>query len=100
MVKCVVKTTSYKGEPVELLQRISWLKKTIQENLLPYLRECFDDPLTEKQKDLIMILEVIEIGKCYGLEKFLMYGTESEYFWTCLTWIAGLKKQNSAHLLR
>jgi len=63
VVKCVVKTTSYKGEPVELLQRISWLKKTIQENLLPYLRECFDDPLTEKQKDLIMILGVIEIEK-------------------------------------
>jgi hypothetical protein len=63
VVKCVVKTTSYKGEPMELLQRISWLKKTIQENLFPHLRECFDDPLTEKQKDLIMILEVIEIEK-------------------------------------
>ena len=63
MVKCVVKTPSYEGEPVELLQRISWLKKTIQENLFPYLRECLDDPLTEKQKDLIMILEVIEIER-------------------------------------
>jgi len=46
---------------MELLQRISWLKKTIQENLFPHLRECLDDPLTEKQKDLIMILEVLEI---------------------------------------
>ena len=63
VVKCVVKTTSYEGEPMELLQRISWLKKTIQENLFPHLRECLDDPLTEKQKDLIMILEVIEIEK-------------------------------------
>ena len=63
MVKCVANTTSYEGEPVELLQRISWLKKTIQENLFPYLRECLDDPLTEKQKDLIMILEVIEIER-------------------------------------
>jgi len=48
---------------MELVERISWLKKTIQENLFPHLRECLDDPLTEKQKDLIMILEVIEIEK-------------------------------------
>lgn len=48
---------------MELLERISWLKKTIQENLFPHLRECLDDPLTERQKDLIMILEVIEIEK-------------------------------------
>jgi hypothetical protein len=39
------------------------LKKTIQENLFSYIKESFDDPLTEKQKDLIMILEVIEIVK-------------------------------------
>jgi hypothetical protein len=63
MVKCVVNTAYYKGEPVELLQRISWLKKTIQEDLFPRLREYLDDPLTEKQKDLIMILEVVEIEK-------------------------------------
>jgi len=48
---------------LKLSERISWLKKIIQENLFPHLRECFDDPLTEKQKDLIMILEVIEIEK-------------------------------------
>ena len=63
VVKCVVNTTSYKGEPMKLSERISWLKTTIQENLFPHLRECLDDPLTEKQKDLIMILEVIEIEK-------------------------------------
>ena len=48
---------------MKLSERISWLKKTIQENLFPHLRECLDDPLTEKQKDLIMILEVIKIEK-------------------------------------
>jgi hypothetical protein len=63
MVKCVVDTTCYEGEPVQLLERISWLKTRIQENLFPHLRECLDDPLTEKQKDLIMILEVIQIEK-------------------------------------
>jgi hypothetical protein len=48
---------------LKLSERISWLQKTIQENLFPHLRECLDDPLTEKQKDLIMILEVVEIEK-------------------------------------
>jgi len=48
---------------LKLSERISWLKKTIQENLFPHLRECLDDPPTEKQKDLIMILEVVEIEK-------------------------------------
>src|SRR5659263_423009 len=63
MVKCVVYSASYKGEPMRLLDRISWLKTRIQEDLFPHLRECLDDPLTEKQRDLIMILEVIEIEK-------------------------------------
>ena len=63
MVKCVVDTACYEGEPVQLLERISWLKTRIQENLFPHLRECLDDPLTEKQKDLIMILEVVQIEK-------------------------------------
>lgn len=48
---------------LNLSERVSWLKKIIQENLFPHLKECFDDPLTEKQKDLIMILEVVEIEK-------------------------------------
>jgi hypothetical protein len=48
---------------LKLSERISWLKTTIQENLFPHLRECFDDPLTEKQKDLILVLEVVEIEK-------------------------------------
>ena len=46
---------------MRLVKSISWLKTRIQENLFPHLRECFDDPLTEKQKDLIMILEVVEV---------------------------------------
>ena len=63
VVKCVATQHLTKESPLKLPERISWLKRTIQENLFPYLRECLDDPLTEKQKDLIMILEVIEIEK-------------------------------------
>jgi hypothetical protein len=58
-------TITYKGEPMRLLESISWLKTRIQENLFPHLRECLDDPLTEKQKDLIMILEIV------GIERFV-----------------------------
>jgi hypothetical protein len=36
---------------LKLSEIISWLKKTIQENLFPHPRECFDDPLTEKQPE-------------------------------------------------
>ncbi|MBA4417844.1 MAG: hypothetical protein C0392_08030 [Syntrophus sp. (in: bacteria)] len=56
------------------MERISWLKTRIQENLFPHLRECLDDPLTEKQKDLIMILEVIEIERYVTREQRKMPG--------------------------
>jgi IS5 family transposase len=49
---------------MNLFERLSWLQKRIQENLFPYVTECLDDPLTEKQKSLITILDVIEIEKC------------------------------------
>ena len=48
---------------MKLLERISWLKTRIQEDLFPHLKECFTDPLTEKQYELVMILETVEIEK-------------------------------------
>ncbi len=48
---------------MKLLQRISWLRQTIQEKLFPIVEENFDDPLTAKQKQLIMILETVEIER-------------------------------------
>lgn len=48
---------------MKLLENISWLKTRIQEDLFPHLRECFADPLTEKQHELVMILEIIKIEK-------------------------------------
>ena len=56
-------TTYYEGEPVKLSETISWLKTRVQDNLFPHLRECFRDPLTRIQKDLVTSLEVIEIEK-------------------------------------
>jgi len=46
---------------VNLLERISWLKTRMQDNLFPHLRACFSDPITEMQHELIMMLEIIEI---------------------------------------
>jgi len=56
-------TTYYEGEPVKLSETISWLKTRVQDNLFPHLKECFNDPLTQIQKDLVTSLEVIEIEK-------------------------------------
>src|SRR4030042_5202817 len=42
-------------------ETISWLKTRIQEDLFPHLKKCFTDPLTKKQKQLITILELVQI---------------------------------------
>ncbi len=42
-------------------ETISWLKTRIQEDLFPHLKKCFTDPLTEKQKQMITILEIVQI---------------------------------------
>jgi hypothetical protein len=55
-----VNTITYEGEPVKSLGRMSWLRTRTQENLFPHLREFLDNLFTEKQKDLIMILEVLK----------------------------------------
>ncbi len=52
-----------KGEPTRLRETISWIKAKIQSELFPHLEENFTDPITEKQKKLIMILEMVEIER-------------------------------------
>lgn len=46
-----------------MIEKLSWLKNRIQRDLFPYLAECFNDPITEKQQQLIAILEVVEVEK-------------------------------------
>lgn len=43
-----------------LIETISWLKTKVQEDLFPYLQACLADPMTEKQKRLITILEIVQ----------------------------------------
>jgi len=48
---------------MNLVERVSWLKTKIQEDLFPHLRKCFEDPTTEKQKQLIMVLEIVQVER-------------------------------------
>ena len=57
---------------MNLRGKISWLMDKIQVDLFPHLKECFSDPITEKQKQLIMILEMVEIER---------YVKSREYQW-------------------
>jgi len=44
-----------------LRETISWLKTKVQEDFFPYLQSCFTDPMTDKQKRLITILEIVQV---------------------------------------
>lgn len=55
-----------------LRETISWIKGKIQSDLFPHLEENFKDTMTEKQKKLIMILELVEIER---------YVRSPEYQW-------------------
>ena len=46
---------------MNLVEKISWIKAKIQSDLFPHVGECLKDPLTEKEKRLIITLEVVKI---------------------------------------
>jgi hypothetical protein len=48
---------------MKLKERISWLMGTVQQSLFPHLDECLSVPLTEREKHLVKILELIQIEK-------------------------------------
>ena len=48
---------------MKLKERISWLMGTVQQSLFPHLDECLPAPLTEQEKRLVKILELIQIEK-------------------------------------
>ena len=49
--------------PMKLKNRISWLMETLQLSLFPLLDECLSSPLTEPEKRLVKILELVQIEK-------------------------------------
>ena len=48
---------------MKLKSKISWLMETVQQSLFPYLDECLPLPLTEPEKRLVKILELVQIEK-------------------------------------
>jgi hypothetical protein len=47
--------------PMKLNERISWLMGTVHQSQFPYLDECLTTPLTEPEKRLVKLLELIKI---------------------------------------
>jgi len=48
---------------MKLKNKISWLMETVQQSLFPHLDECLPLPLTEPEKHLVKILELVQIEK-------------------------------------
>ena len=46
---------------MKLIEKISWLIGTVQRKLFPHLDECLDIPLTEQEKHLVSILELVKV---------------------------------------
>jgi len=46
---------------MKLREAVSWLTGTLQRNLIPRLEECGERPLTEKERQLVNILELLQI---------------------------------------
>ena len=48
---------------MKLKAKVSWLMETVQSSLFPHLDECLPSPLTEPEKRLVKILELVQIEK-------------------------------------
>ncbi len=48
---------------MKLKETLSWLLGTFQRSLFPYLEECFEAPLTEQQRHLTQILEILAVER-------------------------------------
>jgi len=51
---------------MKLREAVSWLMGTLQRHLFPRLEECWERPLSEKERQLVSILEVLQIEKFAG----------------------------------
>ena len=48
---------------MQLTEKISWLMGRVQRSLFPHLNECLPTPLTEQEKRLVSILEIVEVER-------------------------------------
>ena len=51
---------------MKLREAVSWFMGTLQRNLIPGLEECCERPLTDKERQLVSILELVQIEKFAG----------------------------------
>jgi len=51
---------------MKLREAVSWLMGTLQRNLIPHLEECGERPLTEQERQLVSILELVQIERFAG----------------------------------
>ena len=51
---------------MKLRETISWLTGTLQRHLFPLLEECCERPLTDKERLLVSILELMQIERFAG----------------------------------
>ena len=48
---------------MKLTEKISWLIGRVQRSLFPHLNECLPTPLTEQEKRLVLILEIVQVER-------------------------------------
>lgn len=58
---------------MKLGKAISWLMGSLQRSLFPNLEECWKAPLTEKEKQLVSILELVEV------ERYVPYSSANQW---------------------
>jgi hypothetical protein len=51
---------------MKLREAVSWLMGTLQRNLIPGLEACGKRPLTDKERQLVSIMEVVHIERFVG----------------------------------
>jgi hypothetical protein len=56
-------TTLSQGMTVRLNKAISWLKGTLQRCLFPNPEDCWNTALTDKERQLVSILELVEVER-------------------------------------
>ena len=58
---------------MKLRKTISWLMGTLQRNLFPKLEGSWNGPLTEKEKQLVSILELVQV------ERFVLKSSDTQW---------------------
>jgi len=74
---------------MKLRETVSWLMGALQRHLFPRLEECGERPLTNKEQQLVSILELVRIEKFAGCPSPHRFGRKlrerGAWAWPCMT---------------